>query len=421
MGAVIAVALLAASCGQAAAPSEPPASTPSPEPTGPATTAPVASPASSPTPGSSAGIAGGDPAALVLGLERVVEGLEAPLLVANAGDGSDRLFVVEQAGRIRVVRDGRLAREPFLDISGRISAGGERGLLGLAFHPSFGRGDQRLFVNYTDRDGNTVVASYRASEPSADRADPGSEEVLLRIEQPFANHNGGALAFGTDGRLYIATGDGGSGGDPLDSGQRLDTLLGKILRIDVDRADGGLPYAIPPDNPFVGRPDARPEIWAYGLRNPWRMSFDPATDELWIGDVGQGSWEEIDRLAPAAGGANFGWNRMEGLHCYLKPDCDESSFVAPVTEYSHDEGCSVTGGHVYRGTRFPEMAGVYLFADYCSGSIWGIPSAASEAVAPTALLASGRNIVAFGEDESRELYVADISGGGVYRITATTR
>ncbi len=350
-----------------------------------------------------------------------MDGLEAPLLVTNAGDGSGRLFVVEQPGRIRIVEDGRLVDRPFLDISRRITSGGEQGLLGLAFHPRFGAGDDRLFVNYTDGAGNTVVSSFRMGGPGAAAAEPDSEVVLLRIEQPYANHNGGALAFGSDGLLYIATGDGGSGGDPLDSGQRLDTLLGKILRIDVDRADGRLAYAIPPDNPFAGGAEARPEIWAYGLRNPWRISFDRATGDLWIGDVGQGSWEEVDRLGPATGGANLGWNRMEGRHCYDGRDCDPTAFVSPITEYSHAEGCSITGGYVYRGTQWPALAGTYLFADYCSGSIWGIASAAEEFVSPTSLLASGRNAVSFGEDEAGELYLADISGGGIYRVTGTPR
>ena len=356
-----------------------------------------------------------------MGLERVVDGLDAPLLVTHAGDGSGRLFVVEQPGRIRVVAAGRLIDRPLLDISRRVSAGGERGLLGLAFHPRFGVGDGRLFVNYTDTNGDTVVSSFVVTAPGADTADPGSEVVLLRIEQPFANHNGGALAFGPDGFLYVATGDGGSGGDPLDSGQRLDTLLGKILRIDVDAAEGGRAYGIPADNPFVDRPGAAPEIWAHGLRNPWRISFDRATGDLWIGDVGQGSWEEIDRLAPSAGGSNLGWNRVEGRHCYQGRACDPAAYVQPVTEYSHAEGCSVTGGHVYRGTRWPAMAGTYLFADYCTGSIWGIASVTEEWATPTSLLASGRNIASFGEDEAGEIYLADISTGGVYRVTGSAR
>ena len=241
-------------------------------------------------------------------LEPVVGGLEAPLAVVHAGDGSGRVFVVEQAGRIRVVRDDRLADEALLDISNRISAGGERGLLGLAFHPDF-PDDPRLFVNYTDPNGDTVISSFPV--PDGDQADASAERVLMNIAQPFANHNGGAVAFGPDGMLYIATGDGGSGGDPHGNGQRLDTHLGKILRIDVDATDAGA-YGVPADNPFVSRPGAEPEIWHYGMRNPWRISFDRETGDLWIGDVGQGAWEEVDHAPAGTGGLNYGWNLMEG-------------------------------------------------------------------------------------------------------------
>ncbi|HEY6058635.1 MAG TPA: PQQ-dependent sugar dehydrogenase, partial [Candidatus Limnocylindrales bacterium] len=256
----------------------------------------------------------GDLARLRLTLEPVVNGLQSPIGIVNAGDGSGRLFVIEQAGRIRVVRDGALVDEPFLDIADRVASGGERGLLGLAFHPSF-PSDPRLFVDYTDRDGNTVVSSFTVSGGATERADPASERVLLHVDQPFPNHNGGDVVFGPDGFLYITLGDGGSGGDPQGNGQRKDTLLGKILRIDVNATTGSRPYAIPPDNPFADG-GGEPEIWAYGLRNPWRISFDRATGDLWIGDVGQGAWEEIDReRAGSPGGSNYGWNVMEGNHC----------------------------------------------------------------------------------------------------------
>ena len=251
--------------------------------------------AGSPGPaGTSASPAGGtfDPEALGLYLEPVVDRLVSPLAVTHAGDGSGRIFVLEQRGQIRIVRDGQLLGDPFLNIGDRLTAGGERGLLGLAFHPDF-PDDPRFFVNYTDLEGDTVVSSF-AAEAGADRADGNSEVVLLRIDQPYPNHNGGALAFGPDGYLYISTGDGGSGGDPHDNGQRMDTLLGKILRIDVDGGSGDAHYAVPPDNPFVDQSGALPEIWHLGLRNPWRMSFDRETGDLWIGDVGQGSWEEVD-------------------------------------------------------------------------------------------------------------------------------
>ena len=248
-----------------------------------------------------------------------VTGLSAPVDVANAGDGSGRLFVVEQGGKIRIVRDGALVERPFLDIGGRITSGGERGLLGLAFHPDYPT-DPRFFVDYTDRDGNTVVSSFRVSATDPDVADPGSESILLHVDQPFANHNGGGLGFGPDGDLYIALGDGGSEGDPQGNGQRLDTLLAKILRIDVDGgAAAGAPYGIPADNPFVGTAGAKPEIWLYGLRNPWRFRFDRQTGDLWIGDVGQDAWEEIDVARAGVGGLDFGWNRTEGFHCYDPP------------------------------------------------------------------------------------------------------
>jgi glucose/arabinose dehydrogenase len=318
-----------------------------------------------------------------------------------------------------VIRDGRLVREPFLDIADRISAGGERGLLGLAFAPTFAA-DGRFFVNYTDRDGNTVVSEFRAPDPAADRADPDSERVLLRIDQPFANHNGGALATGPDGLLWIATGDGGSGGDPLGNGQDLRTLLGKLLRID-PRPAGGEPYGIPADNPFVGRAggrkEARAEIWAYGLRNPWRFSFDRATGDLWVGDVGQGAIEEVDRWEAAApAGPNFGWDTMEGSACFDPAEgCDRAGLVLPVAEYGHDRGCSITGGYVYRGAAVSGLAGTYLYADYCAGTIWGLEAAAGSP-APTVLLDSGLAVASFGEDEAGELYVIDLAGGRLYRV-----
>jgi glucose/arabinose dehydrogenase len=406
LGGALAVLLLAG-CGSAPSPAgptppivSPPASTPSPDPTVPGTEAPSAT---SPTTPSS------------IDLELVAEGLESPLFAGHAGDGSGRLFVLEQAGRIRVVRDGLLVRAPFLDIAERISAGGERGLLGLAFAPTFAT-DGRFFVDYTDRDGNTVVSEFRAPDPAADRADPGSERVLLRIAQPFANHNGGALATGPDGLLWIATGDGGSGGDPLDNGQNLRTLLGKLLRVD-PRPAAGAPYGIPADNPFVDRAGARAEIWAYGLRNPWRFSFDRANGDLWIGDVGQGAIEEVDRWpAGSPGGPNFGWNTMEASACFDPAEgCDRAGLVLPVAEYGHDRGCSVTGGYVYRGVGVPGLAGTYLYADYCAGTIWGLEAVAGTP-APRVLLDSGLSVASFGEDEAGELYVVDLAGGRLFRV-----
>ena len=349
-------------------------------------------------------------------LEPVVTGLNQPLDLVNAGDGTGRLFVVEQAGRVRVLQNGTLTNEPFLDISDKTEGGGEQGLLGLAFHPDYV--DNGLFyVNYTDLQDNTVVAEYQVSADPA-RADADSETVLLTIPQPYRNHNGGDLAFGPDGYLYIATGDGGSGGDPLDSGQSLDTHLGKLLRIDVNGGDaaGGTPYAVPADNPFVNTAGALPEIWAYGLRNPWRFSFDRDTGDLYIGDVGQNAFEEIDfQNADSAGGENYGWNVMEGFHCYNADSCDESGLVLPIAEYPHSEGKSVTGGYVYRGAAIPELVGQYVYGDFGSGRVWRAQQQNGEWTSEL-LLESGLNIAGFGTDEAGELYVVAINGG-VYRLT----
>jgi glucose/arabinose dehydrogenase len=427
-GAGALVILLLAGCGSAPSPDRPtppivspPAWAPSPTSTAPDTGAPSATEdataaptaATTPPPVPSPTTPG------AIDLELVAEGFESPLFAGHAGDGSGRLFVLEQAGRIRVVRDGRLVRTPFLEIAGRVSAGGERGLLGLAFAPTFAT-DGRFFVNYTDRDGNTVVSEFRAPDPAADRADAGSERVLLRIDQPFANHNGGALTTGPDGLLWIATGDGGSGGDPLGNGQDLRTLLGKLLRID-PRPAGGAPYGIPADNPFVGRAGARAEIWAYGLRNPWRFSFDRASGDLWIGDVGQGAIEEVDRWpAGSPGGPNFGWNTMEASACFDPEEgCDRAGLVLPVAEYGHDRGCSITGGYVYRGAAAAGLAGTYLYADYCTGTIWGL-EASAESPAPRVLLDSGHSVGSFGEDEAGELYVVDLAGGRLFQVVAAS-
>ena len=376
------------------------------------TASPAATVARSPVPATPAVTPAG-----AIGLELVADGLESPLFVADPGDGSGRLFVLEQAGRVRVIRDGRLVERPYLDISARVASGGERGLLGLAFSPAFAD-DGLFYLDYTDANGDTVVSELRAADPVADRADPGSERVLLQIDQPYANHNGGALAIDREGLLWIATGDGGSGGDPHDNGQRLDTLLGKLLRID-PRPGDGTPYAIPPANPFVGRADARGEIWAFGLRNPWRFSFDRSSGDLWIGDVGQSAIEEIDRLpAGSPAGPDFGWRIMEGDACYDPAEgCSRMGLVLPVATYGHDLGCAVTGGYVYRGTAIPALVGTYLYADYCSGTIWGL-DAAGERPAPRVLLESGLAVASFGQDEAGEVYVVDLAGGRLYRVTS---
>ena len=384
--------------------------------------APSGQPNDSPSPAVSVAPGGPfDPARVGLTLEPVVSGLSDPLAVTHAADASGRLFVAEQGGRIRIVRDGTLVDEPFLDISKRISAGGERGLLGLAFHPDYPT-DPRFFVNYTDPNGDTRVASFTVDPATPDLADPGSEVRLLSIGQPYANHNGGALAFGPDGFLYIATGDGGSGGDPHGNGQSLETLLGKILRIDVNPTEGSKAYAIPADNPFVGDAGTLPEIFVYGLRNPWRMSFDRATGDLWIGDVGQGAWEEIDVVRAGTSGQNFGWNLMEGAHCFRPAEgCEDPSLVLPVTEYTRNLGSTVIGGVVYRGSDQPALVGGYVFADYGSGNVFLIDAATDGPTDPVLALESGATLSSFGEDEAGEVYATDLASGELLRVVAVPR
>ena len=364
-----------------------------------------------------------DPAHVAVGFATVVGGLVAPLAIVNAGDGSGRLFVAQQGGQIRIVRDGKLVAQPFLDIADRITSGGERGLLGVTFHPGY-PADPRVFVDYTDKNGDTRVSAFRVDPASPDRLDPASEQRLLFVKQPYPNHNGGALVFGPDGFLYISLGDGGSGGDPQGNGQSLTTLLGKTLRIDVDRTSSGQPYAIPSDNPYAGATDGRkPEIWLWGLRNPWRMSFDRLTGDLWIGDVGQDRWEEVDvQRAGTPAGTNFGWNRMEANHCYLPPsDCRSPGLTLPVAEYGHDQGCTVIGGDVYRGTGQPALLGGYFFADYCTGRVWAIDPSVDGFRTPTVVADTKHNFTAFGEDQGGELYAVDISAGQLLRVTGTSR
>jgi len=352
------------------------------------------------------------PGNVTLDLQTVAEGFEAPLGVTHAGDGSGRLFVVEQTGAIHILSDGKVLGEPFLDVRESVVAGGEQGLLGLAFHPAYSR-NGRFFINYTDVNGDTVVAEVQTSnDPNV--ANGGSVTPLLQINQPYANHNGGQLAFGPDGYLYIATGDGGSAGDPEGNGQNTEALLGKLLRVDVDSGDG---YGIPDDNPFANGGGA-PEVWAYGLRNPWRFSFDNETDELWIADVGQGDFEEINKSRPDRGGLNYGWNVMEGSECFEGVDCDPDDMVLPVSGYTHDAGCSVTGGYVYRGTEYPTLTGGYVFGDYCSGTIWGIDARAGRFTEPVELMESGLSISSFGTDEEGELYLTDLSGGRLLQVVA---
>ena len=360
------------------------------------------------------------PSRINLGLSEVVSGLSKPLLVTHAGDGSGRLFVVEQTGRVRIVKNGSLLSTPFIDLSKSVTRGGEQGLLGLAFHPSY-ESNGKLYLSYTDLNGTSVIREYRVSSVP-DRVDGSSGRTLLRVRQPYENHNGGHIAFGPDGLLYIGLGDGGSAGDPGNRAQSKGTLLGKILRIDVNRRTGSLQYGIPSTNPYVGR-TGLDQIWAYGLRNPWRFSFDRATGDLWIADVGQGAWEEVNRALASNGrnagrGVNYGWRVMEGAHCYRpRSGCNRTGKTLPLTEYAHSRGrCSVTGGHVYRGAAYKDLVGAYFFGEYCTGEVWFVDRGASRGVSPTRALDTGARISSFGEDEAGELYLVD-HDGTVYRIT----
>lgn len=345
---------------------------------------------------------------LDLRLTEVASGLQTPVFATHAGDGSGRLFIVQQSGRIQVLRDGQLLAEPFLNLEGSVSSDSEQGLLGLAFAPDYASSG-RFYVYYTNTAGGSELTRYRVSS-NPDRADPASRQVLFAFSQPFPNHNGGWIGFGPDGFLYLASGDGGSGGDPQNHAQRLDTVLGKMLRFDVS----GAGIAAAPNNPFSNTAGARPEIWAYGLRNPWRASFDRQTGDLWIGDVGQGRFEEIN-LQPGtgSGGQNYGWRRLEGSQCY-SAGCSASGTVLPVDEYEHSLGCSVTGGYVYRGSRYPRLQGVYLHGDFCSGRIVGLRRIGSGASAAdfssTLLLNSGLPIASFAEDEQGDLYLVGYHG-----------
>lgn len=417
----IAMALVACS-PNTASPSSPTGASSSPSQAGvsPAPASPTATPSATPSEAPTG--SGFDPNAVTLDVEVIVGRLSNPLDVAVPLDNGIR-YVAEQDGRIRVIRDDELLAQPLLDIRDRIASGGERGLLGLAFHPDF-PDDPRLFVDYTDESGDTVVSEFQVADDLL-TADQDSERFLVQVNQPFPNHNGGAVVFGPDGMLYIALGDGGSGGDPQGNGQDLETLLAKILRIDVDASPtGDLPYAIPADNPFVDTAEARPEIWLTGLRNPWRMRFDGATSDLWIGDVGQGQREEID-LAPAGqGGLNFGWNRMEGSLCYEpREGCDQEGLTLPVAEYPTREGCAVIGGVVVRDPDQSLLNGAYVFSDACAGKFWLLDAAAAaEApIEPTLAGETGRAISAVGLDEDGSVLATDLRAGELLRIVATPR
>jgi glucose/arabinose dehydrogenase len=349
-------------------------------------------------------------------LEPVLTGLRQPLDVRAAPDGSGRLFVAEKGGTIRVAHGGQVAERPFLDIRGVVGArGSEQGLLGFVFHPRYAE-NGFLYVNYTDLNGDSVVARYQVSS-DPDLADPGTGAVILFQPQPFPNHNAGNLIFGPDGYLWIGWGDGGSGGDPRGNAQNGGTWLGKMLRIDVD---GGFPFVVPPDNPFVGSADVLPEIWGFGLRNPWRYSFDALTGDLWLGDVGQNSWEELNHVpAGTAGGVNFGWNVTEANHCFRGNACDLAQYWPAATEYrTGNDGCAIVGGYVYRGAAFPSLLGVYFYADECAGRVWSLQRDEAGNWFPTELLDTNIAISSFGEDEARELYITGLNDGTVYRLAA---
>lgn len=342
-----------------------------------------------------------------------------PVDLQHPGDGSNRLFVIEQAGVIRVFENDAATSEAgvFLDIQERVNdRGNEEGLLGLAFHPDYEQ-NGFFYVDYTAADPRrTVIARYRADPQNANLADPNSETVLLEIPQPYANHNGGQIAFGPDGFLYIAMGDGGSGGDPQDHGQNPATLLGALLRIDVDNPSEGRPYGIPSDNPFVnGASGARPEIYAYGLRNPWRFSFDSETGRLWAADVGQNAYEEVSIIE---NGENYGWDVMEASHCFEpEENCDRSGLVLPIWEYGREDGVSITGGYVYRGPTMEELRGRYVVADYATGKIWALDYSGSGLATAEELMDTNLGISSFGVDADNELYVLAFDGQ-IYRFAS---
>jgi len=387
----------------------------SPAPIPPAAAIPPAGPVSPAAP------VGTGLASVRIALQLVAQGFDHPTFVTAAPDGSGRLFVVEQTGRIKIIQNGAVLSTPFLTETNAKMLGAEQGLLSVAFHPSFAT-NGRLFVDYTNRNGVSVVREYRVSTTNPNRVDTSKTKVILTQAQPYSNHNGGMLVFGPGGYLYIGFGDGGSAGDPGNRAQSLGTWLGKILRIDVNGTTSTKNYRVPASNPYVGK-TGLDEIWQRGVRNPWRFSFDRANNNLWIGDVGQNSWEEVDRAIHTSTGSgkafNWGWRVMEGNHCYNPPTgCSTSGKVYPLLDYSHASGrCAVTGGYVYRGSAIPALVGGYLFGDYCSGEIWVTDSTAARPAAKTLLLSTGFPISSFGQDQSGELYVVDYDGA-IYKVVA---
>lgn len=381
-------------------------------PTATSSPSPTPSPVPSPTPTA--------PPAGTVSLQPVVtEGLFKPLYLTHAGD--ERLFIVQQHGVIGIVQDDVLRSRPFLDIQERVLADGhEQGLLSLAFHPQYAAagaaGNGRFYVAYTAEDAffdsRVVISQFQVDPNNRNRALPDSEKILLVARQPAANHNGGQLQFGPDGYLYIGLGDGGGAGDPEGNGQNRFTLPGSLLRIDVNPADAS--YTIPPGNPNDAEQGG--EVWAFGLRNPWRFSFDRDTGDLYVGDVGQSNWEEVSMLpTAAAAGANFGWNVIEGTHCYSRANCSLVGTVTPIYEYSHKEGCSVTGGYVYRGEAIPTLQGTYIFGDYCHAEVWALTQKVDDTWTTETLASISGLISSFGEDVNGELYVVS-HVGAVYRI-----
>ncbi len=374
---------------------------------------PTSAPTATGTPGKPIGA--GD-----IHLQQLADGFDNPVDVAAAPGQTDRLYVVEQPGRIMVVgMDGTVRSQPFLDIRQLVEFGGERGLLSVVFHPDYARNGY-FYVNYTGAGGTVTIARYHVSQNDPYRADPSSAAIILTVPHPVSNHNGGLLLFGRDGYLYISIGDGGAGNSA--NGQRKSTLLGKLLRIDVNHTSAGKQYAIPSDNPFVNEAGTRPEIWAYGLRNPWRYSFDRENGDLYIGDVGQNEFEELNyQPAASKGGQNYGWAIYEGNSCYAGGDaCSTKGLTAPVYVYKHEAGnCVITGGYVYRGQRYPNLRGTYLFADYCSGKMWAFPAGEAQSghVNAQQVLDTQMPLSSFGEDNAGELYVVSLNGS-LSRITA---
>jgi len=412
--ALLVVPLLAGCLPESLAPST---SRPSTAPAATVAATPAATTVTSPAPTRSGPL---DLTSIAITLEPFAEISGGPLAITAPDDDTGRLFVAAQDGKIWAVEaDGTVLEPAMVDLGARLRSGGEQGLLGLALHPLFPI-DSRVFVNYTNADGDTIVASLEIDPNDPNRILDDSHRQLLLIDQPYANHNGGEVLFGPDGFLYVFMGDGGAGGDPHNNGQSRNTLLGKILRLNVDEREGGEDYSVPPDNPFVGTA-GEDEIWHTGLRNPWRASFDRATGDLWIGDVGQGSWEEIDVARAGAGGLNFGWNVMEGDHCFPPgTECRGDGLTPPVSEYGHELGCTVIGGYVYRGQAYPALVGAYLFSDYCSGRVFAIDAATNSLVEPLEVGAADGRVSAFGEDVAGELYVTTLDGP-IYRVVAATR